>query len=73
MFQSNAIASAYSIKQGHLVDLSAQQILDCTFSGEYGNYGCDGGFLESTFLYTNNVGLVSDTSYPYTGKVNHVD
>ncbi len=69
IFQSNAIASAFSIKSNNLVTLSKQQIIDCTLGNDYGNFGCNGGYLETSFMYARNVGLVKDAAYPYTSNV----
>ncbi|KAH1028829.1 hypothetical protein HUJ05_002157 [Dendroctonus ponderosae] len=48
-----------------LVSLSEQQLIDCTTNI---NAGCDGGYLEETFPYVQQTGLVSESSYPYTER-----
>ncbi|WNE40194.1 MAG: hypothetical protein GBAus27B_000261 [Mycoplasmataceae bacterium] len=59
-----AIESAHAIKTGELVDLSAQQILDC--STPYGNGGCDGGDEGLAYQYLiANQGIQDWDSYPY--------
>jgi len=51
-----------------LNSLSEQQLVDCTTTSTYGNYGCGGGAYEYGFQYTiNNAGLCSETEYPYQG------
>jgi len=57
---------AYKIKSGQLVDMSAQQLLDCTNS--YGNRGCYGGLMTNCYSYLKGAKLQSWSSYPYTGR-----
>lgn len=61
-----AVEGLYALKSGNLIKLSDQQIIDC--SGDYGNEGCGGGFMEQAFWYIVDSGMASEKSYPYVGQ-----
>lgn len=51
-----------------IVELSPQQILDCSVS--VGNHGCTGGSLRNTLRYAESCGgLMRAVDYPYTSSV----
>lgn len=60
-----AIESITQIKTGKLLELSEQQLVDCTT----GNNGCDGGWMDTAFDYIiQNGGITSETNYPYNAS-----
>ena len=57
------VASAVAIKTGKLHQLSQEDIIACSWN--YGNFGCEGGWITSAFQYIIENGLDSLISYPY--------
>jgi C1A family cysteine protease len=60
----NALEAAYKIKKGTLLQLSEQQLLDCT--NKQGNSGCGGGLMTNSYKYLLQNEIVSRDSYPYS-------
>lgn len=58
-----AIQSAYLIQEGKNINLSEQQIVDC--SAPYGNYGCVGGWTINAYKYIKDNGVVFESDYPF--------
>ena len=57
-------------KSGHLLDLSIQQAIDCSWRN--GNRGCHGGLAMNVFDYVNQAhGVCASSSYTYIGYVSN--
>jgi C1A family cysteine protease len=59
-----ALEGQYAIKTKSLSSFSEQQLVDC--SGNFGNFGCNGGWPHDAFTYLNSTkGAQTETTYPY--------
>jgi len=62
---TGAMEGITAITSGNLMDLSEQQMVDCSTT----NSGCNGGLMTFAFKYIiGNNGLCSDEDYAYTAK-----
>merc|ERR1712002_880681 len=64
---TGALEGAWKKAKGTLPSLSEQEIVDC--SRRYGNYGCQGGWYQSSWRYLRDAGGdESESAYPYTAR-----
>lgn len=61
--QIGAIEGQNAIKHNVKVDLSPQELVDCSKS--YGNEGCYQGLIDYAFAYVKDYGLSTLDDYPY--------
>ena len=67
-----ALQAYYHIKKGgarsqnDVINLSEQQILDC--SSSYGNNACNGGLMSYSFNYLKNYPIMLESDYGYTAR-----
>jgi len=60
------ITGAHQIATSNLVELSEQNIIDCSWIAPYNNTGCDGGDMRTALQYViDNHGIDTEDSYQY--------
>lgn len=62
---TGALEGAYKIWSGDLVSVSEQELVNGT-NGDYGNLGCDGGWMFNAFDFVADHGICTEESVPYT-------
>eukprot|EP00358_Blepharisma_japonicum_P003115 CAMPEP_0202946166 /NCGR_PEP_ID=MMETSP1395-20130829/8792_1 /ASSEMBLY_ACC=CAM_ASM_000871 /TAXON_ID=5961 /ORGANISM="Blepharisma japonicum, Strain Stock R1072" /LENGTH=312 /DNA_ID=CAMNT_0049646609 /DNA_START=28 /DNA_END=963 /DNA_ORIENTATION=- len=63
---TGAVEGAWKIFNGTLVQLSEQEIIDC--SRNFGNRGCEGGTTDGAYKYMIKNGITSETKYPFMAQ-----
>ena len=63
---TGAMEGAWAIATGNLVNLSQQELMDCSWS--YGDFGCHGGLMDNAFKYAIENGMCSGDQVPYLGQ-----
>jgi C1A family cysteine protease len=58
-----SLEGVYFVKKNQLLSFSEQQLVDC--STPYGNYGCNGGLMDSAFDYIKDHAICNEADYPY--------
>ena len=63
---TGALESAYAIFKNKNIQASEQELVDC--SGSYGNYGCNGGLMSTSFEYIKDHKISTEEDYTYTAR-----
>ena len=68
---AGAMEGSWAIATGNLVNLSEQQLMDCSI--KYGNLVCNGGLMDNAFDYAIDNGMCSYDEDPYKAKKDSCD
>ena len=68
---AGAMEGSWAIKTGQLVNLSEQQLIDC--SKTYGDLGCNGGLMDNAFEYAIDNGMCLYSDAPYEAVTGSCD
>ena len=62
----SALEAAYAIKSEQLLELSEQELIDCSYS--YDNNGCQGGLIDNAFNYIIDNKINLSVDYPFANR-----
>lgn len=62
------VESLYKKKYGFNLNLSEQELVDCSTTSTYTNFGCNGGYNNNALNYYQLFGSHTEAQYPYTAK-----
>jgi C1A family cysteine protease len=70
---TGSMEGAWEIKTGSLISFSEEQLIDCSYGKKYGNFGCNGGLMDSAFQYAVDYGMCSEEDYSYTASIENCE
>jgi hypothetical protein len=63
-----ALEGHFARKNEYLLQLSPQNIIDCTRDDDFGNFGCQGGNTVIAYEYVQNNGIAPAAFYTYRAQ-----